>query len=90
MRLEKTEVVGRRWDVPLGYDPDSKRFLVLGGRTTWADYKQPRSHDVLALDESEGRWENVFPSGKDWGPRFAGLTDPSREALSAACERRDR
>src|SRR5262249_28321866 len=58
------EVVGRRWDVPLGYDPDSKRFLVLGGRTTWADYKQPRSHDVLALDESEGAGRTSFPPAR--------------------------
>src|SRR5438094_56486 len=48
----KTDAVieGRRWDVPLGYDPVEKRFLVLGGRTSLGDYKKPRSYDVLSFD----------------------------------------
>jgi hypothetical protein len=28
---------GRRWEVPVGYDPAAKRFLVLGGRSTLAE-----------------------------------------------------
>jgi hypothetical protein len=32
---------GRR-DVPLGYDPASRRFLVLGGRSNWAGQAAPR------------------------------------------------
>src|SRR5262249_37144292 len=45
VKLDKATVVGKRWDVPLGFAPDLKRFAVLGGRTTWADYKKPRSYD---------------------------------------------
>jgi hypothetical protein len=65
---KRTDAVieGRRWDVPLGYDPMSKRFLVLGGRTDWANYKKPRPYDVLAYDPA-GKWVNEFPSDKDWG-----------------------
>src|SRR5690349_2164112 len=64
LRLEKAEIVGKRWDVPLGHDPGAKHFVILGGRTNFADYKKPRSYDVLALDEAEARWENVYPLGK--------------------------
>src|SRR5437762_1424297 len=66
-----------RWAGPLAYSPELKRFVVLGGRTSWADYKQPRPYDVLTLDEKEGRWENAFPAGKDWGPRFGPCRAPA-------------
>lgn len=74
----KSEAVieGRRWDVPLGYDPAAKRFLVLGGRTDWANYKKPRSYDVLSFDPS-GKWKNEFPAKADWGPGFGACTAPS-------------
>jgi hypothetical protein len=76
-RLERGEVVGRRRDVPLGYAPGLKRFLVLGGRTSWGEYRKgPRAYDQLALDGKEGRWENWFPGGKDWGPRFGPCRAP--------------
>src|SRR5262249_8642667 len=39
-----------------------------------ADYRQPRSYDVLSLDPARGLWENCFPPGKDWGP----LSGPCR------------
>src|SRR5205807_3251521 len=74
-KLDAAQIVGRRWDVPLGYDPAAKRFIVLGGRSSYADYKKPRSYDVLTLD-ADKEWENAFPSGKDWGPKVGGCTAP--------------
>jgi hypothetical protein len=68
VKLDRAVIEGRRWDVPLGYAAALKQFLVLGGRTSWADYKKPRSYDVLTLDRKAGRWDNTFPTGKDWGP----------------------
>jgi hypothetical protein len=76
-RLDGAAIDGRRWDVPLAYDPGSKRFLILGGRTTWADYKKPRPYDVLSLDRKEGAWENDFPEGKDWGPKVGPCRAPA-------------
>jgi hypothetical protein len=77
-RLEQGDIPGQRWDVPLGYAPELGRFLVLGGRTSWGEYrKEPRPYDQLALDGKEGRWENWFPRGKDWGPRFGPCKAPS-------------
>src|SRR5689334_3191710 len=69
-------VEGRRWDVPVGYDPTSKRFLVLGGRTSWADSKNPRSYDVLSFDPA-GKWHNELPAGADWGPEFGPVAAPA-------------
>jgi hypothetical protein len=64
---KKTDAVieGRRWDVPLGYDPVSKRFVVLGGRTDQGNYKKPRPYDVLAFDPA-GKWLDELPAKWDW------------------------
>src|SRR5262245_28426479 len=69
-------IEGRRWDVPVGYDAAAKRFHVLGGRTAWADYKKPRSYDVLTFDPA-GKWRNELPAGKDWGPEVGPVTAPA-------------
>ncbi len=75
--MDKAAIEGRRWDVPVGYSPELKRFLVLGGRITFADARKLRSYDQLALDLREGRWENWFPKGKDWGPKFGPCQPPA-------------
>lgn len=75
-RQEAAVIEGRRWDVPLGYDPTSKRFAVLGGRSTWADYKKPRSYDVLSLDPS-GKWHNKLPAEKDWRQELGAVSAPA-------------
>jgi hypothetical protein len=70
-RLEQGNIPGNRWDMPLGYAAGLNRFFILGGRTSWAEYRQgPRPYDQLAFDPRAGRWENWFPRGKNWGPRF--------------------
>jgi hypothetical protein len=76
-KLDKAVIAGRRWDVPLGYDPAAKRFIVLGGRSSYADYRKPRAYDVLTLDPKSKQWENAFPPGKDWGPQFGAGTAPA-------------
>lgn len=74
----KTDAVieGRRWDVPLGFDPVAKRFTVLGGRTASGEYKKPRPYDVLSFDPA-GKWRNDLPPGKDWGPDVGPVTAPA-------------
>jgi hypothetical protein len=69
-------IEGRRWDVPVGYDPAGKQFLVLGGRTAWGDAKKPRSYDVLGFDPA-GRWRNELPVGTDWGPEVGPVAAPA-------------
>jgi hypothetical protein len=68
VKLDKAQIEGRRWDVPLAYSPELKRFVVLGGRMTSADAKKPRSYDVLSLDAETGTWRNELPAGGGvWG-----------------------
>jgi hypothetical protein len=75
VKAETGAIEGRRWDVPLGYDPVAKQFLVLGGRSSLADYKKPRSYDVLSFDSS-GKWRNELPPASDWGPQFGPVVAP--------------
>jgi hypothetical protein len=76
-KLDKAAIIGRRWDVPLGYAPDLKRFIVLGGRSSYADYRKPRSYDVLTLQPDDKAWHNDLPPGKDWGPKVGACTAPA-------------
>lgn len=73
-KLDTAIIVGKRWDVPLGYDPTAGRFIVLGGRSSYADYRKPRSYDVLTLAPKSNEWENTFPHGKEWGPKVGAAT----------------
>ena len=75
-KLDKAEIIGRRWDVPLGYAPGLRRFIVLGGRSAFADYRKPRSYDVLTLPPDGNQWENEFPLGKNWGPKVGPCQAP--------------
>jgi hypothetical protein len=74
--LEGAKIEGRRYETPLGYSPELKKFLVLGGRTSLGEYKKPRSFDQLALDQESGRWENWFPAHVPWGSHFGPLSAP--------------
>src|SRR5262245_58561846 len=76
VRLDKARI-GPRGDPALVYDPVGKRFLVLGGGIPWPVYaKQPHPFDDLALDQSAGQWENLYPANKKWGPKFGDCTPP--------------
>ena len=56
-------IAGQRWDIPLGVVGPGGPLLVLGGRTSWAEYKKLRPYDVLAWDAANSAWENQFPLG---------------------------
>src|SRR5262245_1127170 len=69
VKLDRAALGSQRWDVPLGWSPELKRFIILGGRTSWAEYKKPRPYDVLTLNPKNREWENSYPQGKEWGPQ---------------------
>ncbi len=75
VKLENAEV--KRVDAPLVYEPQSKRFMILGGSIGWDEYRKPHPFDELALALAAGQWENWFPTGKDWGPKFGDSTAPA-------------
>jgi hypothetical protein len=78
VEVEAGTIDGRRWDVPLGYSPELKRFLVLGGRTDLANYKKPRPYDVLAITPArDAKWRNELPEfGAKWGAETGAVTAP--------------
>jgi Galactose oxidase, central domain len=75
--VEKAVVVGQRWDIPIGYASELKQFVILGGRTSFAEYRKPRPYDVLMLGAGMEQWENAFPMGKEWGPRSGPCQAPA-------------
>jgi hypothetical protein len=78
VKLPHAKIVGQRTDIPVAFVPPLGRFMVLGGRTNWREYREePRSFDQLALDVAKGQWENWFPPGKDWGPKFGAAQAPA-------------
>src|SRR5262245_61678500 len=79
VKIDGGTIEGRRWDVPLGYSPDLKRFLVLGGRVSWADSKKPRHYDVLSVTPEKGaKWRNELPEfGAKWGGESGAINVPA-------------
>ncbi len=57
------------------WSPELKRFMSLGWISSQYDRRQPYSYDELAFDPESGQWENWYPEGKEWGPRF-GICKP--------------
>jgi hypothetical protein len=78
VKIDGGAIEGRRWDVPLGYSPELKRFLVLGGRITQADTKKPRHYDVISITaEKDAKWRNELPEfGKKWGAETGPVNAP--------------
>src|SRR6266545_451710 len=79
VKVDGGAIEGRRWDVPLGYSPELKRFLVLGGRVSWADAKKPRHYDVLSITpDKDAKWRNELPEfGAKWGGETGPITVPA-------------
>jgi hypothetical protein len=38
--------------------------------------RKPTTYDEVAFDPAEGQWENWYPPGKDWGPKFGDAAAP--------------
>jgi hypothetical protein len=74
VKLDKATLA--RGDAPLVWEPDVKRFMVLGGAVAWDKYDKPHPFDDLAMDPGRGEWENWIPAGKKWGPQFGDAQAP--------------
>jgi hypothetical protein len=64
-------------DAPIAvvWSPAVKRFMSLGWISSMYDRRKPYTYDELAFDRETGQWENWYPPGKEWGPRF-GVCQP--------------
>ena len=67
--------IGQRACGALVYSPEAGRFLVLGGGLAW-NAKGDQPYGDLALDLAEGKWENWYPTGKSFGPKFGPCQPP--------------
>lgn len=78
VKIEGGAIEGRRWDVPLGYSPELKRFIVLGGRVSSADAKKPRHYDIISITPTQdAKWRNELPEfGEKWGGETGAITVP--------------
>jgi hypothetical protein len=73
--LMKDADFGRRVPRSLIYSPEVGRFMTLGGELNW-DAKGDQPYGDLALDIAEGKWENWYPQGKSFGPKFGPCQAP--------------
>lgn len=64
-------------DVPIAvvWSPKVGRFMSLGWLSSMYDRRAPYTYDELAFDPASGQWENWYPEGKEWGPKF-GVSKP--------------
>jgi len=74
VKIEKA-TIGRRWCASLAYSSEVKRFLSLGGQLYW-NAKGDQPYGELALDIKAGQWENWYPKGKSFGPKFGPCKPP--------------
>lgn len=68
-------LIGPDEPIAIVWSPQIKRFLSLGWISSQYNRRAPYTYDELAFDSSSGQWENWYPPGKDWGPKF-GLSTP--------------
>jgi hypothetical protein len=68
-------MIGPDAPVAVVWSPQIKRFMSLGWISSAYDRRAPYTYDELAFDPDSGQWENWYPEGKNWGPKF-GLCQP--------------
>jgi hypothetical protein len=71
----KEATAGQRGVAALIYSEEAKRFLAVGGELSW-NAKGDQPYGDLALDVAEGKWENWYPAGKSYGPKFGPCQPP--------------
>src|SRR5262249_29243140 len=70
-------VIGPMRPASLVHIPTENRWMTLGYfHSPGTGPRKPRTYDDLSLDIETGQWENWYPRGKDWGPRFGDSTPP--------------
>lgn len=68
-------MIGPDRPVAMVWSPEIKRFMSLGWISSAYNRRAPYTYDELAFDTRSGQWENWYPEGKDWGPKF-GICKP--------------
>ncbi|MFO0865265.1 MAG: kelch repeat-containing protein [Gemmataceae bacterium] len=68
--------IGPETPIAVVWSPKVARFMSLGWISNMYDRRAPYTYDELAYDPASGQWENWFPEGKEWGPKFGVCTPP--------------
>ena len=74
---QENAMIGPDRPVALVWSPGIKRFMSLGWISSAYNRRAPYTYDELAFDPEKGQWENWYPEGKDWGPKFGVCKPPS-------------
>lgn len=70
-------VLGPSRAVAFVHAPTVGRFMAIGYQHPPGTAKRkPTTYDEVAFDPAEGMWENWYPPGKEWGPRFGDASAP--------------
>lgn len=71
-------ILGPSRAVAFVHAPTVGRWMALGYQhSPGIGPRKPKTYDEVAFDPAEGQWENWFPLGKDWGPKFGEANSPS-------------
>jgi hypothetical protein len=68
--------IGPDRPIAVVWSPKVERFMSLGWLSSMYDRRAPYTYDELAFDPATGQWENWFPPGKEWGPKFGVCKPP--------------
>jgi hypothetical protein len=75
LRQDKA-LLGPDAPIALIWSPATKRFMSLGWISSMYDRRAPYTYDELAFAAENGQWENWYPEGKEWGPKFGVCRPP--------------
>jgi hypothetical protein len=78
---QERAMIGPDAPIAVVWPPRVKRFMSLGWISGAYDKRAPYTYDELAFDPASGRWENWFPEGKGWGPKFGPCKPPGWKQL---------
>ena len=78
---QQRAMIGPDAPIAVVWPPRVKRFMSLGWISGAYDKRAPYTYDELAFDPASGRWENWFPEGKGWGPKFGPCKPPGWKQL---------
>jgi Galactose oxidase, central domain len=74
---QEKAILGPSRPVAVVYAPTVERWMALGYQfPPGVGQRKPTTYDEVAFDPAEGQWENWYPHGKDWGPKFGDAKAP--------------
>jgi hypothetical protein len=77
VKLDKA-VIGPSRAMAFVCAPSVGRWMAIGYQhAPGTGKRKPMTYDEVAFDPAQGQWENWYPPGKEWGPKFGDATAPT-------------